>query len=698
MRNQSFHFIIKAIIILTIGIQGLKSTAQTVNVWVTKGDQSSMFSQKSDLPMSTDLSSPTITINEALSYQTIDGFGYALTEGSAEAINTLPAATQTSLLNELFDPVSGIGISALRISIGASDLSNSDYTYDENDNTTVLKKILAINPDIKILATPWTAPLWMKTNNSWSGGSLNTAYYDAYARYFIKYFEAMKAQGINIWAVTPQNEPENANNNPSMTMNSSEEKNFINNNLGPAIKNSAFSSVKIIAFDHNCDYTNYPIDVLNNSTYVDGAAFHLYAGNISALSTVHNATNKNVYFTEQYTAASNGFWGDLAWHTKNVTMGSLNNWSKTVFEWNLASYSNWYPHTQGGCADCKGALTINNNSVTGRNVSYYLIAHFSKSVRPGAKRIGLSGGASQLYNVAFKNVDGSDVLEVFSDGYVGNIKVNTGTKSFTYYIDNGQLVTFKWSAAPPVGGGCGVSNIPGITSNSVYKIVNHTSGKVLSNGGSSINGANIIQETDNAVINKNQQWQLNNVGFSLFNVVNIGNGKALDNGNSTVDGTNIIQQISSSGALNQKWSIINIAGNYYKMVCNSSCKSLDNKGGSSLDGNVMIQYTDGGTTNTNQQWSIVAIQPLVSSASKHLEEANQISVFPNPSQGNISVYSDRLPVEDVSVIDLQGQVVYQNNVTFTGEKSFNIQNLKNGMYFIDIKANGGHVMKKIIIQ
>ena len=202
----------------------------------------------------------------------------------------------------------------------------------------------------------------MKSNGTWIGGSLNPTYYSAYSQYFVKYLQEMDANGITIWGITPQNEPENPWNEPSMVMNSVQQTNFINDHLGPAIDTSGYSP-KIIAFDHNCDNTSYPIDVLNNSSYVDGAAFHMYAGNISALSTVRNATGKNVYFTEQYTDVNGDFNGELGWHMENVVIGSLNNWSKCVLEWNLATDASHGPHTPGGCTECLGALTITNLSL-----------------------------------------------------------------------------------------------------------------------------------------------------------------------------------------------------------------------------------------------------------------------------------------------------------------------------------------------
>lgn len=461
MKNTSLFLIYLLLIIVSVSLH-----AQPVNSWVTTGDQSKLFQQQPVINFTngTSTSGTILSVDTNTSYQSIDGFGFTLTQGSAEVINSLSAATQQTILDELFNESTGIGISVLRISIGASDLSNSSYSYNDLASGTdvnmekfslagpdlthlipLLKKILLINPQIKILATPWSAPRWMKTKNSWVGGSLNTAYYGAYATYFVKYFDAMKAHGIAIWGVTPQNEPEHPGNEPSMLMNSVEQINFINNHLGPALKNAGYTA-KIIAFDHNCDNTNYPIDVCNNSTYVDGAAFHLYAGSISALSTVHDATGKNIYFTEQYTGSGSGFSGTLSWHMNNVMIGSTTNWSKMALEWNLATNTSYGPRTPGGCTTCLGGITINDSTSYSRNISYYIVAQMSKLIRPGAKRIASSSTNSNLANVAFKNADGSIVLVVMNNGSARTFNVNFEGQSFSYTLPGGSVTSILWSA------------------------------------------------------------------------------------------------------------------------------------------------------------------------------------------------------------------------------------------------------------
>ncbi|RFZ82935.1 glucan endo-1,6-beta-glucosidase [Mucilaginibacter terrenus] len=453
-----------------------RAANETVSAWLTKGDQSSLLAQ-STLNFAADAgtNATTITVDENVTYQGIDGFGYTLTGGSASLLNGL-GANQTAVLNELFGTGNGqIGVSYLRISIGASDLSSSDFTYNQTagdvnmnnfslapENTDflpILKKIVAINPSIKIIATPWTAPTWMKVNttgnNGYTGGSLNTAYYDAYARYFVKYIQAMKAQGITIDAITPQNEPLNPYNNPSMVMQASEQVTFINNNLGPQLR-AAGLNTKIIAYDHNADVPSYATTVVGQAgQYVDGSAFHLYAGNISALTDVHNAyPNKNVYFTEQWVGAPSNFGGDLNWHVNTLIIGATRNWSRNVLEWNLAADPNNNPHTNGGCSTCLGAITVSGTSIT-RNVAYYIIAHASKFVRPGAVRIN-SNIAGSISNVAFKNSDGSKVVVALNTGSsTVSFKLKWGAESFTYSLAAGAVVTFKWSGTQSTGGGTG---------------------------------------------------------------------------------------------------------------------------------------------------------------------------------------------------------------------------------------------------
>lgn len=440
-----------------------------VDFWLTKGDQSvTLQKQTTVLGFGTTYNIyPTIEVDDNQTFQTVDGFGFTLTGGSAQVINSLSPVIKQQLLQELFgSATSSISISCLRISIGASDLNSTPFSYDDmpvgktdlsltNFNLTpdmtdlipLLKAILLINPAIKIIASPWSAPVWMKDNNSFIGGSLQPQYYGVYAQYFVKYIQKMKAEGITIHSITPQNEPLHPGNNPSMLMSALQQAEFIKNNLGPAFKEANITT-KIIIYDHNCDKPEYPIAVLNDASakpFIDGSAFHLYAGDISALSAVHNAfPDKNVYFTEQYTASTGSFDGDLKWHLKNVIIGSMRNWSKVALEWNLANDAAFDPHTLGGCTTCKGAITVNTSDNFTRNVGYYIIAHAAKYVPAGSVRI-LSNLSGNLNSVAFKTPDGKKVLLVENDGTAPelfNIKFNG--RWVTTSLSNASVGTFIW--------------------------------------------------------------------------------------------------------------------------------------------------------------------------------------------------------------------------------------------------------------
>jgi len=442
------------------------SSGATISSWITKGDRSALLQKQADIHFGRASNTyQNIDVDSTQTFQTIDGFGYALTGGSAYLINRLSATTKNSLLQELFgERENAIAVSYLRISIGASDLNASVFSYDDMpagktdlnldsfslsqdtlDLIPVLKQIMAINPNIKILGSPWSPPLWMKDNGNSIGGSLQTQYYDAYARYFVKYIQQMKANGITINAITPQNEPLYGGNNPSMVMTAQQQGDFIKNNLGPAFQGAGIST-KIILYDHNCDKPDYPITILNDAAarpFVDGSAFHLYGGDISALSTVHNAfPDKNLYFTEQWTGAKESFDDNLKWHVKNVIIGTIRNWGKVVLEWNLANDANFNPHTPGGCSECKGAITLDGG--VNRNPSYYIVAHASKFVSPGSVRIG-SNIAGNFYNAAFKTPGGKKVLIVENDGTSeASFNIRFNGQWATSSLAGGAVGTYVW--------------------------------------------------------------------------------------------------------------------------------------------------------------------------------------------------------------------------------------------------------------
>ncbi|MDP1663618.1 MAG: glycoside hydrolase family 30 beta sandwich domain-containing protein [Methylobacter sp.] len=443
----------------------------SVAVWLTSADQTFLFQRQTDDLRFADNANdfPALTVDTERKYQVIEGFGFSLTGGSAMLISRLPAPDRSALLRELFLPDGdGIGISFLRLSIGASDLSERCFSYDDRPDgqpdpelihfdieagdlevTPLLREILAINPGIKIMATAWSAPTWMKTNQSFCGGKLRPDCYAVYAAYLIKYLQAMRGRGITVHAITPQNEPLNQKNEPSMIMEASEQAEFIKNHLGPALQSAGLADVELFCWDHNCDVPEYPLEIFADADarrYLTGSAWHLYGGDISALSEVHQLyPEMKLYFTEQWVGSDGQFGGDLMWHVKNVLIGSLRNWSRVVLEWNLASDPFCCPHTPGGEASCVGALTL-GEEVT-RNVAYYVIAHASKFVRPGSVRI-YSDQQASLPNVAFLTPAGDIVLIVLNDGAEPrSFTIQFQGKNAAATLPPNAVATYVWRTA-----------------------------------------------------------------------------------------------------------------------------------------------------------------------------------------------------------------------------------------------------------
>ena len=281
-------------------------------IWLTDPGNEILFQEQEKIHFSNAaFSGPIIEINPEIQYQEMDGFGFTLTQGSAKHLLGMNDESRKQLLLELFgDGEKSIRINYLRLSIAASDLNETVFSYhdleegeedpelnkfdlgpDREDVIPVLKEIMAINPDIKLMGSPWSPPAWMKDNKDTRGGKLLPENYDAYALYFVKYIQQMAEEGFVIDAVTVQNEPLHPGNNPSLLMLAEEQRDFIKSHLGPKFEQFGIKT-KIIIYDHNADRPDYPISILNDPEarkFVDGSAFHLYGGNIEELSEVHIA-------------------------------------------------------------------------------------------------------------------------------------------------------------------------------------------------------------------------------------------------------------------------------------------------------------------------------------------------------------------------------------------------------------------------
>ena len=407
------------------GIPGSEA-GEPVELWLTDPHGAARLERRdvtSVVAEGSDPRSEVLTIQPRQRFQPIEGFGYTLTSGSAQLLKAMTPPARAALLRHLFgNGPDDIGISMLRLTVGASDLSDRVFTYDDipegqtdpalqgfdlgtdrRDVLPVLREILAIQPDLALMASPWTAPSWMKSNHDSRGGSLLPAWYPVYARYLVRYLQAMRKEGVRIGMLTVQNEPLNPDNNPSMFMSAEDQRVFIRDHMGPAIRASGLTT-KILCYDHNADRPDYPLAILSDpaaKAFVHGSAFHLYGGRIGDLQQVLRAhPDRALYFTEQWIGAPGDFAGDLGWHVSEVMVGAIRNGCRTVLEWNLASDPRQQPHTdRGGCERCLGALTLDGDRVV-RNTAYYIIAHASRFVPPGSVHVGSTVSGS-LPNVAF---------------------------------------------------------------------------------------------------------------------------------------------------------------------------------------------------------------------------------------------------------------------------------------------------------
>ena len=446
-----------------------------VHAWLTTGDQVSLLAQQPDVYLVADTTSPgaslsTIDVDPGTQYQQMIGFGAAMTDASAYLImHQMPAKDREALLQDLFGRDNGIGLSFVRVPMGASDFSLRHYSYDdmpasETDSALarfsidedlaekipLLRRALSINPEIKLVGSPWSPPAWMKSTKSLIKGTLLPKFYDSFAEYFVKFIRAYGAQGLPIYAITLQNEPNfEPEDYPGMRLDALQRARVIGRHLGPRLERAGMRTV-IWDWDHNWDLSQSPMEVLADSAarkYVQGVAWHCYGGNVSAQSIPHSAyPDKDTYFTE----CSGGDWAkifadNLKFNVGTLVIGSTNNWARGVALWNLALDEKGGPH-KGGCGNCRGVVTIDSTGAYTRNVEYYSLAHASKFVRPGAHRIGSASADTLLAHVAFLNPDRYTkvMLVLNSAKEARSFVVRVRGSSFRYTLPAASVVTFTW--------------------------------------------------------------------------------------------------------------------------------------------------------------------------------------------------------------------------------------------------------------
>jgi glucosylceramidase len=451
------------------------TSGPTVQIVETTGDRSKLLQPQPSVSFATagNSSALVITVDAATQYQQMDGFGASLTDSSAWLIwNKLSGSQQTTLMQQLFSATSGIGIGFLRQPMGASDFSASgNYSYDDmpagqtdpnlanfsvaHDTAYIIpliKQALSVNPNLKVVALPWSPPAWMKSSGTMNGGNMNPSYFPSLAKYFVNFVQAYQQQGIPIYALSTQNEPlYSTTGYPSESLPATDEATYIANNLGPALSTAGLGNIKIFAYEHNWDNTAYPESVLGSSAsqYLAGSSFHCYAGDPSAQSTVKAAfPAKDIWFTECSGITSTTFAGDLVWNAEHLLIGATRNWASSVSLWNLALDQNSGPKN-GTCSNCRGVVTIDDSVSPAHvtfNVEYYILGHLGKFVIPGAHRIDSNTfGAGSIEDAAFQNPDGSIVLLVLnSASNPATFTVSFNGQSFNYTLAAGGLATYSW--------------------------------------------------------------------------------------------------------------------------------------------------------------------------------------------------------------------------------------------------------------
>jgi glucosylceramidase len=584
-----------------------RAAGETVNIWLTTTSDAGGRTVTRGLQQQTPVafgsgtgSGTVINVDEGTTYQQFEGGGASITDTTAwlmRGSGALTASTRDAVMRKLFDPAEGIGLGFVRNPMGSSDLARYSYSYDDTccdlsdftmapdaDVMALTKQAKSLNPAMKVMASPWSAPAWMKDNNAWSQGWLQSQYYGLYGQYFAKYVQAYAAQGVHIDYVTPQNEPTCCAGYPSMNWNASGLQYFVKSALWPAFR-SAGITTKTLVHDWNWDgYDTWAAPLLGDAAIrsdplFGGIAWHGYGGNVATQTTVHDQyPSVNAYMTEH----SGGTWiGDQHSEDMHNLVDYTRNWDRSWIKWSLALDQNMGPHN-GGCGTCTGLITVHNGD--GRHgqvdytIEYYTMGHLTKFVRPGAYRIA-STASTAVPNVAWRNPDGSKALIAYNgDTASRQISVRWGDQAFTYTLPARTSATFTWSGTPGQGGG--------------------TTGQITGVGGKCADVAGASSANGTAV----QLYDCNGTAAQQWTMAADGTVRALGKcmdvaAGSTANGAQVqLYDCNGSGA--QQWQ----ATTGRDLVNPQANKCLDATGNSSANG-TRLQIWDC-TGGANQKWTV----------------------------------------------------------------------------------------------
>ena len=468
MNKRLAAFLCGLLLAPTSGIA--RQSGAPAQMWITTPDQAKKLARQAG-PASNGhaVGDETIAIDTSKHFQKMHGFGAAMTDASAQLLSNLPDGKRKAIMAELFGRgPNGLGLSFTRLTVGASDFSPTHYSYDDTPGNApdpdlqhftieparkyVLPRVreaLAINPQLKVMISPWSAPAWMKTTRSLIKGQLVPQYYPAFANYLARTVEAFGREGVPVSMLTIQNEPDfEPGDYPGMRVNSPDRAVIIGRFVGPAFESRGLKT-QILDYDHNWDNPEMPLRVLSDPAarrYVAGVAWHCYEGDVPAQSPVHDAyPEKDAWETE----CSGGEWSPkfaqvLGWMTDKLIIGASNHWSRGSLLWNLALDPAHGPHN-GGCGDCRGVITIDRatGAIT-RNVEYYVLGHVSRFVLPGAYRVAATSRGDEVAAAAFLNPDGSRVAILYRKSGRGPVSVALDGKRYNVALPKGSVATLQW--------------------------------------------------------------------------------------------------------------------------------------------------------------------------------------------------------------------------------------------------------------
>jgi glucosylceramidase len=507
--------------------------AQSVQVLETRADGTALLahSEASFAVSATDARTAIVRLLPEKPLQRMDGFGASLTGSSAELLLRLPEAERNAVLHEIFDPAGPLGLTLLRQPIGASDFSaHGNYSYDDVAGDTalahfspgpdaaifpLLRQALAINPSLRLMVLPWSAPAWMKTTHSMKGGALDEQYLAPYAAYLDRTVAAYAQAGVPVYALALQNEPENENSTYPTQVMSAKQEIALARKLRPLLRSNGRTTL-LLGYEHNWNDLDYPRELLAATPRLfDGISFHCYRGDESAQRTLlYENPHTSVWFTECSGTNRTEFAGDLLWQSRHLLLGAPRNGARSVMLWNLVLDPRGGPHN-GGCSDCRALLTLSKDNHLTRNVEFYLLAHAAPFVHPDAQQMETAGNANpSLLTTAYRNIDGTWALLALNSGPAElAVRVELEGKAFTHTLAPRSLTTFAWGTAMPT------------ISEGLYRLALGAADTCLAAGADSKNAASQPCSSDPA-----QLWTLTRLSGGRFEVRNLATTQDLTRG------------------------------------------------------------------------------------------------------------------------------------------------------------------------